>query len=146
MPVSAKGYGQFLKLALSTHPVNLISDTVKVMLCSSEYTPDQDNHATKADVTYEIAGEGYSAGGKALTNKTLTYDASTNTVVFDADDVVWQNATITARYAVLYVDKGTQDNEKPLIGYIDFGADKSSENGDFALIWSQDGIIRLSTP
>jgi hypothetical protein len=146
MAVTAKGYGQFLKLALSTKPVDLLNNTIKVMLCTSSYTPDQDNHTTKANVTGEVSGTGYTAGGKALTNKTLTYTASTNTTTFDADDVTWTNSTITARYAVIYADIGSTDSDKPLIGYVDFGEDKSSSNGDFTIQWSTSGICTFTTP
>jgi len=144
MPVTAKAYGQFLKLAFSTHPVNLLNDSIKVMLLADTYTPDQDNHKFVSDVQdHEITGEGYTAGGKALLNKTLTYDPDNNYTIFDADDVSWTNATITARYAVIYADVGTS---KPLIGYIDFGQNKSTENGEFMIIWNPAGIIRFSTP
>jgi len=147
MPVTAKAYGQFPKLALSTHPVDLLNDPIKVMLLADTYTPDQDNHKFLSDVvSHEITGEGYTAGGQALANKTLTYDAANNYTIFDAGDVSWPNATITARYAVLYADIGTSADEKPLLGYVDFGQNKSSENGEFTIIWNQAGIMRFSTP
>lgn len=145
MAVTAKMYGQFLKTVLSGTTVDLLNNPVKVMLCSSSYTPDQDNHVYKSDVTGEITGQGYTAGGQALTNVSLTYDPSTNITKFAANDVTWVNATFTARYAVLYVDVGATDAEKPLIGYIDFGADKSCENGDFTIRWDTEGIFKITT-
>lgn len=146
MAVTAKGYGQFLKLALSTKPVDLVNNTIKVMLCTSSYTPNQDTHTTKADVTNEVSGTGYTAGGATLSNKTLTYNSTTNTTTFDADDVTWTNSTITARYAVIYVDIGSTDSDKPLVGYVDFGEDKSSSNADFTIQWASDGICTFYTP
>lgn len=142
MPNPAYGYGQFLRVALSSNPVNLLNDPIKVMLCSSSYTPNQDTHVYKSDVAqYEITGTGYTAGGKALTNKTLTYNPTTNEVIFNADDVVWTDATFTARYAVIYADIGTNDNQKPLIAYIDFEADRSCYQSDFIIDWSSSGIL-----
>lgn len=144
MAITAKGFGNFLKLALSTHPVDLLNDPIKVMLCTSSYTPDQDAHTTKADVTGEVTGDGYTAGGAEITTKSLTYDSATNTIKFDGADVTWSNSTITARYAVIYADIGAVDSDKPLIGYIDFGGDKSSENADFVIQWSTDGIVTFT--
>jgi len=86
-----KCYGQFLKLVFTTHPVNLTSDTVKVALLSSSYTPDQDAHTTFNDVaTYEISGEGYTTGGIELTNKQVQYDPDNNKVVFTQTQQVGQ--------------------------------------------------------
>lgn len=144
MAVTAYVYGNFMKNVLSGKAVDWINHPIKVMLCSSAYAPDQDAHQTKADVTGEVTGTGYTAGGAALTNKTITYDAATNTVILDADDVVWPNATITARYAVIYDDNGATDADKLLIGYVDFGLDAASSNGDFKIIWDAGGIVRIT--
>jgi hypothetical protein len=63
--------------------------------------------------------------------------------VFDADDVVWTSSTITARGAVLYKDTGTPSTS-PLICYIDFGSNKSSNGADFTIQWSSSGILKLA--
>ena len=110
----------------------------KVMLVTSSYTPDFGTHDFKADVTNEVVGTGYSAGGESLTSVTLTQ--SGGTITFDADDVTWTSSTITARGAVIYDDSLTDD---PLIAYIDFGADKSSSSGDFVLSFNASGIFTL---
>ena len=114
------------------------ADRFKVMLVTSSYTPDFGTHDFKADVTNEVVGTGYSAGGESLTSVTLTQ--SGGTITFDADDVTWASSTITARGAVIYDDSLTDD---PLIAYIDFGADKSSSAGDFVLSFNASGIFTL---
>jgi len=114
------------------------ADRFKVMLVTSSYTPDFGTHDFKADVTNEVVGTGYSAGGESLTSVTLTQ--SGGTLTFDADDVTWTSSTITARGAVIYDDSLTDD---PLIAYIDFGADKSSSAGDFVLSFNASGIFTL---
>ena len=123
--------------------IDLDSDTIKVMLVTSSYTPDQDNHDYKDDVTNEVSGTGYTAGGAALSNKSVSQDNTNDKGVFDADDVTWSSSTITARGAVLYKDTG-DDSTSPLICYFDFGSDKSSSNGDFTIQWNADGILNLS--
>ena len=114
------------------------ADRFKVMLVTSSYTPDFGTHDFKADVTNEVSGTGYSAGGESLTSVTLTQ--SGGTITFDADDVTWTSSTITARGAVIYEDSLASD---PLIAYIDFGADKSSSAGDFVLSFNASGIFTL---
>jgi hypothetical protein len=141
MAVTAKMYGNALLKALNKE-VNYITDTIKVMLCTSAYTPDQDAHIYKSSITGEVTGTGYTAGGATLTNKTMTYDGATNTIKLDADDVVWASSTITARYAVIYDDTGT-DSTSTLLGYIDFGEDKISSAGDFKITWDTAGIFAV---
>lgn len=122
--------------------IDLDTDTIKVMLVTSSYTPNQDLHDYKDDVTNEVSGSGYTAGGATLSNKSVTQDNTNDKGVFDADDVTWTNSTITARGAVLYKDTGTPATS-PLICYFDFGSDQSSSNGDFTISWSSSGILSL---
>ena len=114
------------------------ADRCKVMLVTSSYTPNFGTHDFKSDVTNEVSGTGYDAGGKSLTSVTLTQ--SGGTITFDAADLTWASSTITARGAVVYDDSLTND---PLICYIDFGADKSSSAGDFVLTFNASGIFTL---
>ena len=114
------------------------ADRFKVMLVTSSYTPNFGTHDFKSDVTNEVSGTGYDAGGKSLTSVTLTQ--SGGTITFDAADLTWASSTITARAAVVYDDSLTND---PLICYIDFGADKSSSAGDFELSFNASGIFTL---
>src|SRR6185295_325987 len=113
--------------------IDLDTDTIKVALVTSSYTPDQDAHDFFDDVTNEVAGTGYTAGGASLANKAVTADNTDNEGVFDADDVTWSSSTITARGAVLYKSRGGASSADELICYIDFGSDKSSSAGNFTL-------------
>ena len=114
------------------------ADRFKVMLVTSSYTPNFGTHDFKSDVTNEVSGTGYDAGGKSLSSVTLIQ--SGGTITFDAADLTWASSTITARGAVVYDDSLTND---PLICYIDFGADKSSSAGDFVLTFNASGIFTL---
>lgn len=142
MTVSAFWYGQALSKALNKE-IGFTADTIKVMLCTSTYVPNQDTHVYKdVSVTNEVTGTGYTAGGSALTTKTIAYDGTTNIIKLDADDVTWASSTITARYAVIYDD--TPATNKPLLGYVDFGADQSSSNGNFTITWDANGILKIT--
>ena len=142
MAVSAKLFGNALLTAMCAL-WDWEDDTIKVMLCTDSYTPDQDTHDYKDDVDNEVSGTGYTAGGVALANCSLGYTAGTNVIKVDADDTTWAASTITARYAVIYKSTGV-DSTSPLIAYIDFGEDKSSENGDFTIQWHADGIATIT--
>lgn len=119
------------------------NDTIKVMLLTNAYTPDADNDDFVNDVSAnEVSGTGYTAGGKTLSNKTVTQDNTNDRGVMNADDVSWANSTITARYAVVYKDTGT-DTTSPLLGVFDFGSDKTTNNTEFKITWGADGIFRV---
>jgi hypothetical protein len=123
--------------------IDLDTDTIKVMLVTSAYTPDQDTHEFKSSVTNEVTGIGYTAGGATLANKTVTQDNVDNEGVFDADDVTWATSTITARGAVVYKSTGS-DATSPLITYIDFTTDRVSTTGNFAITFGAEGIVNLT--
>jgi len=129
MAVTSKLFGLVYTSMLSKE-INFSADSVKAMLVTSAWTPNQDTHRYKSSVTNEAVGTGYTAGGKALTGKTITYTAGSNTLALDCDDLIWTTATVQARYLVFYVDTGTAATS-PLISYVDFGADVTSTGGSF---------------
>lgn len=142
--MASKAYGQFLAKALNKE-IDWDTDDIRVSLHTATYVPNQDTHDYFDDVAAtEVTGTGYTAGGVALATKTLTYDAATNVIVLDAADVSWASSTITARYAVIYDNSGATAATKPLLGYVDFGADQSSTNGTFAVTWDATGIFRIT--
>jgi hypothetical protein len=142
MSATSFWYGNALLKALNKE-INWTSDTIKVMLCTSAYTPNQDTDIYKDVVNpTEASGTGYTSGGVALASKTITYTAATNIIAMDAADVTWASSTITSRYAVIYDD--TPASNKPLLGYVDFGADQSSSNGNFTITWDAAGILKIT--
>ena len=143
MAVTAKMYGLALQSAFNKE-IDWDSDAIKVMLCTSAYVPDQDAHRYKSSVTNEVTGTGYTAGGATLTSPTFTYTAATNVLMLDAADTSWASSTITARYAVIYDSTPATDATRPLIGYVDFGADVVSSAGTFSITWDSAGIFTLT--
>lgn len=150
MPVTAFWYGQAIMQAFGSGVagnapnIDYLSDTIKVMLCTDAYTPNQDTHVFKSDITNEVVGVGYVAGGATLASKSLGYTAGTNVIKFDADDVSWAASTITARYAVIYDATPGADAADPLLGYVDFGANVSSVAGAFTITWAAAGIFTIT--
>jgi hypothetical protein len=141
----SKLYGQFLSQALNKE-IDWDTDTIKVALLTNAYTPDQDVHNYLDDVVaHEVTGAtGYTAGGNTLANKTNSYNSATNVITLDADDTTWSSSTITARYAVIYDASPATNATRPLIGYVDFGSDQSSSNGNFTITWDATGIVRIT--
>jgi hypothetical protein len=124
-----------------TASVDFDTDTIKVSLHTSTYTPDTDAHDFFNDITNEVVGTGYTAGGATIANPSITYTGGSNTLKLDGDDVSWTTSTITARYAVVYDSTPGTAATNPLICYIDFGADVVSTAGTFTIAWHADGIV-----
>lgn len=143
MAVTAVAYND-LKEQLLKGTIDLSSNTIKVALCTSSYTPNIDTHDFFDDITNEVSASGsYTAGGGTLANKTVTQNNTTDKAVFDADDLAFTSATITARYGIIYKSTGTASTS-PLIGYVDFGADVTSTAGTFTITWDSTGILTLA--
>ncbi len=130
-----------LPAKLANKEIDWDTDTIKVALVTSSYTPNQDTHDYWDDVSSnEATGTGYTAGGATLASKTITQDDGTNKQTFDAADVSWTTSTITARYAVVYCSTGTPSTSA-LLGYVDFGSNQSSSAGTFQITWNASGIF-----
>lgn len=143
MSVSAHYFSLPIINAYGANPVNFLSDTIKVLLTTSSYTPNQDTNAFKSDVTNEVTGTGYSAGGMTLASKTLTYNSGTKTITFDAADVSWTSSTITARTAVVYDGTPGSDATRPLFVYDQSSTDVVSTGGTWAIVWDVTGIATI---
>lgn len=143
MAVTAFFYGNAFLSAFNKE-IDFNTDTIKVMLCTSAYVPNQDTHQYKSSVTNEVTGTGYTAGGATLANATITYTGGTNVLKLDGDDTTWPTSTITARYAVIYDSTPATDATRPLIAYVDFGADVVSTGGTFTITWDAAGIATVT--
>ena len=140
MAVTAHVYG-LAQAGLMSKTIDLVNDAIKVMLCTSAYVPNQDAHQFKSDITGEVVGTGYTAGGQALTGKALSYAAG-HTETWTATSPSFPSSTITARFAVFYQDTGTPATSR-LICYWDFGVDVSSSTGAFTLNVAPAGLVTL---
>lgn len=132
------------KEAFLNGDIDLTSDTIKLALVTSAYTPDADAHDFWDDVSAnEVANSGtYSAGGATLA-VTVSQDNTDDEGVFDATDVSFTSATITARYAVIYKSTGTAGTSA-LIALIDFGSNQTSTAGTFTITFAAEGIVNLN--
>tara|TARA_R110001632_G_scaffold86428_1_gene188696 strand:- start:325 stop:705 length:381 start_codon:yes stop_codon:yes gene_type:complete len=119
------------------------AQTFKIALYTSSASLDA---ATAAYTTSnEVTGTGYSAGGNTLTISTNPTNGGSGTTVFlSFTNTTWTSSTITARGALVYQSGGGN----PSVAVLDFGADKSSSNGDFQIQFptadATSAIIRIA--
>lgn len=143
MALSANWYGLGLK-AVCNQSLNFTTDTIKVGLVTSAYTPNQDtDQFWSTPQASEVSGTGYTAGGITLTSPTIIYDTSTNEVRFDAADIAWTSSSFTGRYAIIYKSTGTASTS-PLLAYVNFGADQTVSSGTFTISWDATGILQVT--
>lgn len=122
---------------------NAASDTYAVKLLTVAAFDATNTTLAATGGTEAATGTGYTAGGQALTNVTVT-TVTTNDAKFDADDVTWSasGGAITAGYAIIYNDTDADD---PPVAFIDFGASESAGDGtDFKIVWNADGIVTFT--
>ncbi len=120
-----------------------VAGTLKVALVDAGYTPDQNLHDFFDDITNEVTGTGYTAGGNAAASPTYTL-SGVGLITFDASDpATWaQDAAgfSTARRAILYYDTGTASTSRLVAYSDDFGADRGNVSGDFSIAFDAAGI------
>jgi hypothetical protein len=139
-----KMYGQS-HLSVWNKEIDIDTDSIKAMLCTATYVPNQDTHRYKSSVTGESSGTGYTAGGVALTGVSMTYDQATNKFIFTSNPIQWNGLSAVAfRYLVFYDDTPPAATAKPLICYCDFDAE-TTFTGDLQFSPPADGIFTVVT-
>lgn len=116
------------------------ADTYKMALYTSAATLGA--ATTTYTTTNEVTGTGYTAGGVTLSGFNVTTSGTTAILDFTTDPF-WENATITARGALIY--NSSKSNKAVYV--LDFGSDITSTNGTFAVTLPApdvaNGLIRL---
>lgn len=120
---------------LARGAIDFDTDTFKVMLVTSTYTPNQGTHLKRSAVTNEVSGTGYTSGGTAST-VTVAKDTGLHKVTMTFSSVNWPAATITARAAVIYKSRGGASSADELVAYVDFGSDVTSTADTFTVTFS----------
>lgn len=127
--------------------VDIASATVKLMLVTVGYAPNQNTHDFRDDLgANEVVGSNYTAGGATLANCSVTLDAA-GLITIDFDDPpIWgehASGFTDARRAVAYVARGGAASADELIGYTeDFGGGRGNVAGDFTLQLDPDGLYK----
>lgn len=129
------------KVKFAKAVMNLLTDTLKLALMTSSYSPNQDSDDTFSGISgNEVTGTGYTAGGQALTTVAVAADNPNHRMKMTADNVVWSGSTITFRYAVLYDTVGGD-----LIALYDPGTTVSDTAGTLTVTWdATNGVLDLA--
>lgn len=121
--------------------ISLSRDTIKVMLVTADYQFDGRAHRRRGDIRGEVDGQGYTAGGLALSGKRVLQDDVADQGVFFADGLVWSGSFIRSAGSILYKSRGDASKDQ-LIAYLP-AEERWSQGGDFSLTWDEAGIVGL---
>lgn len=125
-------YNQFKLKQNNGNAIDLDTDAIKVMIVTSGYVFSL-AHATKTDITNEVAGANYTARGAAVAGVTLALDG--NTVEWVHNDITWAQSAggfTTGRQYIWYKDTGV-DATSLLIMCMAEAADFGNVAGDLVL-------------
>ena len=135
---------QFMLKQHNGNAIDLDTDTIKVMIVTSAYTPNQ-AHAFKSDVTNEVVGVNYAAGGTAIAGVTLALDV--NVVEWIHNDITWAQSAVgfaNGRTYIWYHDTAVAATSK-LIGYMTEASDFGNVAGDLTLdVTAGTGVLNIN--
>jgi len=121
---------------------NLAAQTLKCALYTNAATLDATTSVYITGNEVSASGTNYTTGGNTLTNVAISVDGTT--AIFDADNVTFPNANISAQAALLY----NNSSANAAIAVLDFGGVKTSTNGTFELQFptanASAGLIRIA--
>lgn len=125
--------------ALAEKVHNLGSDTLKILLTNS--APVATN-TQKSNLTEISAGNGYSAGGPAVTVTASSQTSGTYSLVGNDVTITASGGSIGPfRYAVLYNDTATNDE---LIGWWDYGSSITLASGEQFTVDFGSSILQIA--
>lgn len=140
--------------ASGTGWTGLDSDTVNVSLHNNSITPDKDAAVGSTGfntgvwtTTNEVTdATNWVSGGRALASKTFTTPSS-GVAMFDAADLAGGgNVTLASVFGCLVYDNtitaGTVAKQGACFNY--FGGSQSVTAGTFTIVWSANGILRIT--
>lgn len=117
---------------LARNNIDFDTNTFKAMLVTASYIADKDSHDRRDDITNEVTGTGYTAGG-ATCVVTVTKSNANDNVTIQLGAVSWPSSTLTARGCVYYKSRGGASSADELVAYNDFGSNVSTSGGTFAV-------------
>jgi hypothetical protein len=126
--MSSIAYNTFLRdVALGN--INVGADTFYAMIVGPGYTPSK-NHSKRSDITNEVTGTGYTAGGK-VSAVTMALDTVNNRLNFTLAGANWPASTVTGSKCVYYKHRGGAASADELVACDDFNGDLSSAGTAF---------------
>jgi hypothetical protein len=128
--LAASAYNSYY-MDLHKGRINVDSSVFKAILLNNTYTFSKDAHTTRANLTGEVSGTGYTSGGVTVT-ATLTQDLATDKATLTFSAFSLPNSTLTGvRQVVYYVANGGAASGDFLVACVNFEADYTYTNQPF---------------
>lgn len=133
----AKAVPNSFKVMLWKGQITGLTDAFKIILLEPGFVFDKDVHHSYADISaYELStGNGYVAGGKALTNVAIVVNNTTNRAETTWDNAQWNasGGSLVASGAAIYNDDtdtaGGDDYTDAIVSYKDANGDMTATDG-----------------
>lgn len=127
----------------------LLTDSIKVALVTSSQSFDVDFVGTStdcrySDITAEVVGTGYTAGGFTLGTKSITVSNANDNSVFTAANISAASCTFVFKWLIFYDDTSPNKN---LIAFCDGdtgGGSITVTGATLAINWNASGISALA--
>jgi hypothetical protein len=98
------------------------------MMLVDGYEPDATGHTRRSDITGEVSGDGYTAGGLPV-ELAVVDDVGGERVLIRIPQVDFAGVTLGASGCVVYRDRGGAATEDELVCFGDFGETVAVEVG-----------------
>lgn len=138
MTMATGFYGLSWEKLLEGGAIDIDTDTLKALLVTNTYTPNFETDDFHADITNEVSGTGYTAGGVTIAGLTSAISAGTYTL--DVNDYSWTTATFTARGDVLYSTAGGSSATNCVLIGRTYGSDFAVSAGTFTTQQNASGV------
>lgn len=152
---SIMGHGQ-TSAVLPSGWAGLVADDIKAALFNNDVVPDKDAALTSTGYNTgtwvtadEVTDANWAAKGRSLASKTITTPA-TGVAMFDATDLAGAgNMTVSGVYGTLVLDEtiaaGTGGVADQGVCFNYFGGAQAVTAGTFTIIWSANGVMRITS-
>lgn len=109
------------------------TDVFYVMACTNTYSENKGTHTKRSDITNEITGTGYTAGGNPVT-VSVNVDTTNHRTDVTLGGTTWPSSTLTGvRKFVYYKRRGGASSADELVAVVDNGSDVATSSGTLTL-------------
>lgn len=136
-----------LARALAKAEIDFDTASFKVLLVSSvptttDTTGNKHTWIDRADVTNEITGTGYTAGGiaQAFTLNAATLVGGAQSVSWTDITNGWTSSSFSAVGAIIYLSTGVAANDL-LLHFVDFGGTVTCTAGNFSIDYTGNFVV-----
>jgi hypothetical protein len=106
--------------------------TYKALLTTSAYSENRATHTKRSDITNEVTGAGYTAGGIVIV-PTFAVSNANNLGTLTIPSVSWTGITTTARKLIVYRSRGGAASADELVCCVDNGEDLIVTSGTLSI-------------